>query len=110
MWDELIFLNLLWAMWSLNLFDVMITQCGVRHHGLSEDNLFLASMIKTVGWAWFAVLKVGVVSWLHIYLMSIFIWAKPFRPFAWLAATLAFLLLVAGCVWNSHLVLKQRRR
>jgi len=93
MWAELTFIQILWMMWTLNLFDVMITQCGVRHHGLREENLLLAPIIKTLGWAWFAVLKVGAVSWLHLYLLVIFIVVKPFRPYAWISAILAFVLL-----------------
>jgi len=108
MWAELTFMQILWMMWTLNLFDVMITQCGVRHHGLQEDNLFLAPIIKTLGWAWFAVLKVGAVSWLFLYLQIVFLTVKQFRPFAWISAILAFILLGFGCIWNARLVLKQR--
>lgn len=108
MWAELIFLNLLWAMWSLNLFDVFITQCGIRHHGMSETNFFAVRFIEIVGWPWFALIKVGAVSWLHVFLLSIFVWVPSFRSHAWFAAIVAFTVLLVACLWNSYLVLSER--
>jgi len=109
MLQELVFVNLLWVMWALNIFDLLITELGIRHHGLREDNLFLSSLIGKVGWGWFAVLKVAAVSWLHVYLMIIFLEIPRFRPFAWLAVILATVLLGFGCAWNIRLLLTASR-
>jgi len=108
-WQELVFVNLLWIMWALNIFDHLVTELGIRHHGLREDNLFLSSLIKTTGWGWFAVFKVAAVSWLHIYLMLIFLSVPPFRPFAWIAVILASVLLGFGCAWNIRQLLTASR-
>jgi len=95
-------------MWVVNLVDVLITERGLRSCGLLEGNLFLSWLMKRLGWGWFPVLKVGVVSWLLLCLFAMYE-IEPFQPFAWISAILALILLLLGCLWNIRLVLAASR-
>jgi len=79
--------------------------CSCHHLRKQNDDNPLPDSTKEG----FAILNVAAVSWLHVYLMVIFLEIPPFRLFAWLAVILATVLLGFGCAWNIRLLLTASR-